>query len=178
MSVCFNINPRRITYLDTLALWQADPWLFLSNNEHITFTSSKLVFNYILDVDDVEASIVTFTVGDDTNTAHVTTTSNHGDGTGVEFDRFTDLSSGYVDLDSVVDRDIWIGVSNPTYQSVNSCPNLIQRLIDGNSRSRIMRNQVGNASFAQCNTLNLSKLILSFCGSDTMNSEASLGVVN
>ena len=91
--------------LDTLALGQGDPGLPLANDENVALTGSKAVVNSVLDVDDVEATIVTLTVGDDTNTAHVTTTSDHGNGTGVELDEVSDLASGKVNLDSVVDLD-------------------------------------------------------------------------
>jgi hypothetical protein len=43
-------------------------------------------------VHDVEASVVALTVGDDTNTTHVATTSGHGDHTGVEVDEVLDLA--------------------------------------------------------------------------------------
>jgi hypothetical protein len=39
-----------------------------SNLQDVTLTGGELVVNGILDVDDVEASVVTLTVGDDTNT--------------------------------------------------------------------------------------------------------------
>lgn len=56
-------------------------------------------------MDDVETTIVTLPVGDNTNTTHVTTTSDHADHTGVETDEVGDLASGKVNLDSVVDSD-------------------------------------------------------------------------
>jgi hypothetical protein len=102
------------SYLDTLALWQADPWLLLSDDENVTFTGSELVVDNILDVDDVEASIVALTVSDDTNTTHVTTTSNHGNDTSIELDEIGDLSSAQVNLDSVIDLDGWVWVTDST----------------------------------------------------------------
>lgn len=56
-------------------------------------------------MDDVETTIVTLTVGDNTNTTHVTTTSSHGDNTSVETDEVNDLASGNVDLHGVVNLD-------------------------------------------------------------------------
>lgn len=120
--------------LDTLALWQRDPWLLLSNdtarlsalqsgsvnrqrNLHdVGLTSGELVVNSVLDVDNVEASVVALTVGDDTNTTHVTTTSDHDNDTSVELDEVGDLASGKVDLDGVVDLDGGVGVTDPTHR--------------------------------------------------------------
>ena len=98
--------------LHTLALWQRYPWLLGTNDEDVVLTGSKRVVNGILDVDNVEASIVTLTVGDDTNTTHVTTTSDHGDHTSVELNEVLDLAGGEVDLDGVVDLDGWVWVTD------------------------------------------------------------------
>jgi hypothetical protein len=65
-------------------------------------------------VDNVEASVVALTVSDDTNTTHVTTTSDHDDHTSVELDEVGDLASGQVNLDGVVDLDGGVGVADPT----------------------------------------------------------------
>ena len=64
-------------------------------------------------MDDVETTIVSLTVSDDTDTTHVTATGDHGDGAGVELDEVVDLASGEVDLDGVVDLDGGVGVANP-----------------------------------------------------------------
>jgi hypothetical protein len=98
--------------LDTLALGQRDPWLLRSDDENVALTGSERVVYGILDVNDVEASIVTLTVSDDTNTTHVTTTSNHGNYTSIELDVFGNLAGGKVDLHSVVDLDGWVRVAD------------------------------------------------------------------
>jgi hypothetical protein len=98
--------------LDTLALWQRDPWLLGTDNENVVLTGSERVVYGILDVNNVEASVVTFTVSDDTNTTHVTSTSGHGDATSVELDEIGDLAGSEVDLDSVVDLDSWVRVAD------------------------------------------------------------------
>lgn len=54
--------------LDTLALGQTDPRLLLADDENVALTGRELVVNSVLDVDDVEASIVALTVSDNTNT--------------------------------------------------------------------------------------------------------------
>jgi hypothetical protein len=98
--------------LDTLALGQGDPGLLGTDNEDVSLTGSKGVVNGVLDVNNVETTIVSLTVSDDTDTAHVTTTSDHGNGTSIELDVVSDLASGKINLDSVVDLDQRVGVSN------------------------------------------------------------------
>lgn len=98
--------------LDTLALGQRDPGLVLANDENVALTGGEAVVNGILDVDNVEASVVALTVSDDTNTTHVTTTSDHDNGAGVELDEIGDLAGGEVNLDSVVDLDQRVRVAD------------------------------------------------------------------
>ena len=102
-------------------------------------------------MDNVETTIVTLTVGDDTDTAHVTTTSDHDDDTSVELDEVLDLAGSKVNLDGVVDLDSRVGVTDATQVvsmisqdiarswSDAGCerlpcsapsPNLVQRLIE------------------------------------------------
>jgi hypothetical protein len=88
-----------------------------SDLHNVGLTSGELVVNSVLQVDNVEASVVALTVSDDTNTTHVTTTSDHDDHTGIELDEVRDLASGQVNLDGVVDLDGWVGVADPTQSS-------------------------------------------------------------
>lgn len=108
-------------YLDTFALGQADPWLVLSNDEDVALTGGKGVVNGILDVDDIETTIVALTMGNDTHTSHVTTTGSHGDGTSVELDEISDLASGQIDLHSIVDLDSRVRVSDPIITNKGTC---------------------------------------------------------
>lgn len=98
--------------LDTLALGQGDPGLLGADDENVVLAGGEAVVYGVLDVDNVEASVVALAVGDDTNTAHVTTTSGHGDNTSVELDEVGDLAGGEVDLDGVVDLDGWVRVAD------------------------------------------------------------------
>lgn len=91
--------------LDTLALGQGDPGLLGTDDEDVGLAGGEGVVNGVLDVDDVETTIVALTVGDDADTTHVTATGGHGDGAGVELDEVGDLAGGEVDLDGVVDLD-------------------------------------------------------------------------
>ena len=134
------VRPAAVTLLsdgelDTLALRQRDPWLLLSddasrslviapqttgtssNLHDVGLTSGELVVNSVLDVDNVEASVVALTVGDDTNTTHVTTTSGHGDHTSVEADEVLDLACKNV------------SVRSPEFHRISSCNIPVVRLI-------------------------------------------------
>lgn len=101
-------------HLDTLALRQTDPRLLLPNDKHVALPRRKRVVDAILDVHDVEASVVTFPVRNHTHTAHVAPTGHHGRDTRVEPDVVGDLTRREIDLDRIVDLDGRIGISNPT----------------------------------------------------------------
>ena len=103
----------RRTDLDTFALWQAYPWLVTSNDKNVGLPGRKGIVDGIFDVDDVEATVVTLSVRDHTNTAHVATACDHGNDTSVEFDIFGDLASGEIDFDGVIDLDEWVRISYP-----------------------------------------------------------------
>lgn len=107
------------TYLDTLALGERDPRLLLTNDEDVGLTGRESVVNSVLDVDDVETTVVTLTVGDNTNTTHVTTTSTHDNDTGVEADVVSDLASGKVDLHGVVDTDGGVRIADPVLKAIS-----------------------------------------------------------
>lgn len=111
------VSPAAVTLLgngqlDTLTLGQRDPGLLRANNEDVALTGGEGVVNGVLDVDDVETTIVALTVSDDTNTTHVATTSGHDDAASVELDKVGDLASGQVDLDGVVDLDQGVRVTD------------------------------------------------------------------
>jgi len=108
---------RRMTYLNTLALWQTDPWLLLADDEDVALSGSEGVVDGVLDVDDVEATVVSLSVSDDTDSTHVATTSNHSDHTSVESDEVSDLAGCKIDLDGVVDLDGWVWVSDSKHPS-------------------------------------------------------------
>lgn len=146
-----------IVYLDTLALRQRNPGLLLSDDEDIAQPGGEGVVNGVLHVHNVETTVVTLAVSDDTDTSHVATTSDHGDDTGIEADELADLAGGEVDLDGVVDTDGGIGIA------------------DG---AGIVRDEVRDALLAELDTLDLAELVLGLGIGDTMNGEATLGVVD
>lgn len=102
-----------LTYLDTLAFRKADPGLLLAYDKDVAFSSGEGVVDGILDMDNVETSIVSLTVSDNANATHVTATGHHSDGTDIKLDEVGDLARGYVDFDRVINLDHGIGISNP-----------------------------------------------------------------
>lgn len=98
--------------LDTLTLGQGNPGLLSTDDEDVVLTGGEGVVNGVLDVDDVETTVVALTVSDDTNTTHVATTGDHGNGAGVELDEVGDLAGGELDLDGVVDLDRGVRVTD------------------------------------------------------------------
>lgn len=101
---------------DTLTLGQRDPRLLSANNKNVALPGGKGVVDGVLEVDDVEATVVALTVGDDTDTTHVATTSDHSHGTSVELDEVGNLASGKVNLDGVVDLDERVRVADAVYR--------------------------------------------------------------
>jgi hypothetical protein len=143
---------------DTLALGEGDPGLVaLTNDENVGETGGELAVENILDVDDIETSDVTLTVGDDTDTASVTTSGDHGNVTDLELDELVELASLQVELDSVVDLDQGIGVTEST---------------------TIVGDNEGDALGTELNLLDLAQLVLGLLSGDTVDGETSLGVVD
>lgn len=98
---------------DTLASWERDDRvLTLTNYENVGDTSGELVADGILHVDDIMTTILLFNALDDTNTADVTTSSNHGNVALGKFDEVFWFVSLEVELDCVVETDIWVAVAD------------------------------------------------------------------
>jgi hypothetical protein len=105
--------------LDTLALREGNPGLVSANDKDVALTGGEGVVESVLEVDNVETTIVALTVGDDTNTAHVTTTSDHGNGASIELDEVGDLARLEVNLDGVVHLDERVGVADAVFPRVS-----------------------------------------------------------
>lgn len=105
----------------------------------------------------VEASLVSLTVGDGSNSAHVSATGGHDNVTVVKLDERGDLAGGKVDLDGVVDLDERIGES------------------DG---SAVVGNKVGDTLLAHLDSLDLSELVSSLLIGDSVDGKSALDVVD
>ena len=128
------ISLLRNRQLDTLALRQRDPRLLTTDDEDVRLTGRELVVDGVLDVHDVEASVVALAMSDDAYTAHVAATRRHGDHTSVEADEVGDLAcevsvgacaeetssrwltGGEIDLDGIIDLDRRVWKANSTSQ--------------------------------------------------------------
>lgn len=108
-------------------------------------------------MDDIETTVVVLTVSDHTNTTHVATTSDHDDAAGIEGDELSDLAGLEVDLDSVVDLDSGVGVT------------------DG---AGIVGDEVRNTLSTKLDAANLAKLVASLLLRNTVDGEATLGIVD
>jgi hypothetical protein len=100
--------------LNALALWKRDPRLLRSDDKNVVLTSSERVVYGILDVDNVETSIMTLAVGDDTYATHVTTSSDHSNNTSIKLDKISDLAGSKVNLHGIIDLDCWIWITDTT----------------------------------------------------------------
>jgi len=95
-------------------------------NLHVAFACCKLVVDGILDVHDVEATVMTFAMSDYTNTTHVATTSGHCNDTSVELDEVGDLTRRQVNLYGIIDLDGRVWVADSVFRQLtlqpNACP--------------------------------------------------------
>lgn len=143
--------------LDTLALGQRHLGLgTLTNDENVGKPSSEGPVQHVLDVNNVETTQVPLLVNDHTRSTHVTTASDHDDVSGLELDVVNDLVLNEVELDSVVDLDSRVRVS------------------DG---SAIVGNDVGNALGTKLMLSDLEELESSLLGGNSVNGESALDVV-
>ena len=64
-------------HVNTLVLWKTDPWvLALTNDEHIADSGGEVGSSGISEMDDIETTEMSFTVGDDTNSSDVVSLSD------------------------------------------------------------------------------------------------------
>lgn len=107
-------------------------------------------------MNNVEATKVTLTTGNDTGTALVTTTSDHDGGARVKGNKVEDLLRLNVESDRVVDLDGRVGVS------------------DG---AAVVGDNVGDSARAELHLLHLEQLVGGLLGGDAVNDESALDVV-
>jgi len=82
---------------------------------HVVLSCREFIVDCVLDVNNIEATVVTFPMGDDTDTTHVTTTCGHSNDACVELDKLGDLARCQINLHRVVDLDGGITVSNAKF---------------------------------------------------------------
>ena len=95
--------------LDTLALRKRDGWsLTITNNEDVRDSGGERVTLGVLDVGNVIGTLVLLDGLEDTNSTNVVSSGQHDSGTVGELDDGADLTSGEVDLDGVVETNVWV----------------------------------------------------------------------
>ena len=194
----------RNAQLHTLALRQRDPRLLAPDDEDVALARRELVVDRVLDVHDVEASVVTLAVRDDADTAHVAPAGRHGDHAGVEADEVFDLAwkgrsiglvrgvgEGRRVYDLPVERLIFtvsltlIAGSGKRILHYMSQHSIFHQNIGPTSdrqlhhlRASIMRNQEWYPSLAQLHPLHLPELVRRLLFRDAVHGEATLGIVD
>lgn len=144
--------------LDTLASGQGHIGLVtLSNDKYVALTGGEGVTVGVLNVDNVEGTRMLLLGYDDSNSAGVTTTSDHAQVSIIEGNDIHDFASGQIQLDGIVDLDDGIGVPDgPTVSGV----------------------QMGYHSLASLFGSNFAELVLGLGGGDPVDSESTLDVVD
>ena len=133
------------TNLDTFAFRQRNPWLLTSNDKNVGLARGKRVVYGILDVYNIEASVMALPMRDHTHTTHITPASSHGNDASIEANEFSDFPVLKTDLDGIVDLDRWVRIPNPNITNfVSTSPkecirNLVQRLNDSSKLTSARR---------------------------------------
>jgi len=127
-----------------------------SNDKDVGLTSGEGVALLILDGNNGEGSIVLLKVHELTDAATVMTLGDHDHGANLELVHVRHFTGGDVDLDSVVDLDVGVGVTKG---------------------ASVMGDSNGNLLGGDVDLLDTAKLELSLCLLETVEDEASLGVV-
>lgn len=144
--------------LDSLTLGQRNERLgALTKHKNVGQTGDEGVVKRVLDVDNVETSLVSLLVSDDTDTSQVSSSSAHDNISVVELDKASNLSGGQVNLDSVVDLDERVGVTDS---------------------ATVVGHNVRNTLLSNLDTGDLSKLVLGLLLGDAVDGITSLNVVH
>ena len=107
-------------------------------------------------MNNVISSNVLFPVNDNTSTAHVAPSSNHGYVARVELDKVGDFILFKVELHCVVDTDQGIRITD---------------------RATVVGDNVRNTTIAYSNAANFEELIFCFLGCDAVDGESPLDIV-
>mmetsp|Transcript_68359 Transcript_68359/g.79592 ORF Transcript_68359/g.79592 Transcript_68359/m.79592 type:complete len:219 (-) Transcript_68359:210-866(-) len=144
------------SHVKTLVLWKTDPWvLALTNDEDVADSGSEVGSSGISEMDDIEATEMSLTVGDDTDSSDVVSLGDQSNVTSVELGEVEDGVSGDVELDGVVDRDFWVSES------------------DGSS---VVSNDVWDFVWSDFLSDDLAEFVFSFIRLDGSHDESSLNV--
>lgn len=110
----------------------------------------------VFNVDDIEASWVTLSVGDDTYTTQIVATCNHAEVTCFKFDELQNFSASDIQANCVVDFDQWVRISDS---------------------ATVMCNQVRNTLSSSSDTLDTAQLVSCLSCCDTVQDESALYII-
>lgn len=143
--------------LDTLTLRKRDGWgLAVTNNENVGDTSGEGVASGILDVSKIVGTLVLLDGLEDTDSTNVVSAGEHDSGTVGELDNGADLTSGKVDLDRVIETNVWVRESEG---------------------SAVVGSDVRNLLLVDRLASDLAELEAGLVGSDLVGLESALDVV-
>lgn len=98
---------------DTISLWNGNSvGLTITNDDNVTESGGEVVSLGVLDMDDIEGTLMLLDGGDDTNSTNVVSTGKDNGGTNLELDNTGDGLALEVELDGVVDLDVWVRESD------------------------------------------------------------------
>jgi len=141
---------------DTLLSRERDKRGLLAKDEDVGSTSSKMVADGVLQMDDIETSVVFILVFNETNTTSVGPASDHGQDSGFEFHEIDDLVGDKIEFDGVSSFDQGVGVT------------------DGSS---VVGDNMGDSTHADRDSPHLAEFELGFFGSDSVNRKSSFGII-
>jgi hypothetical protein len=141
---------------DTLLAREGDEGLGLSEDEDIGCTGGKSVADSVLKMDNIEASIVLLFVFDGTDATQVTSAGDHCQSSRLKRHIRFDLVGDKVEFDGIAGFDEGIGVANG---------------------ASIVRDDMGHSALSDFDSLDFEELVLSFLAGNSVNLEATLGIV-
>ena len=95
--------------LDTVTFWKSNHWLLgLTNDKDIGKSSGESSSKLVSQVDDLILTRVLLSGSDNTNTSNRMTSSDHSNVSNLKLDKVEDLASCDINLDGIVDLDLWV----------------------------------------------------------------------
>ena len=118
MFLFFNISSLLISLFNksksnTFTLWKRDGvGLTVTDDEDVTDSGGELVSSDIFDVSDIESTWMSLDGGEGTDSTDIVSTGKHNSGVVGELDDLLNGTGGKVDLDGIVDADVWMWESD------------------------------------------------------------------
>lgn len=143
---------------DSFSSGKRDPWFVtLANNKNVGQPSGKAVAIGIFHMNHIKRAGMSLSVGDYTNSSQVSTSSHHTQVPSVKLDEVSYFACLQINLNGVVHLDEGIRVPNST---------------------SIMGHQVRDSFCAYKDLSHFAQLVLGLLRCNTMNSKATLGVID